>query len=136
MKISLTNSKEVYEFLNKEWNSFFNSKKVKRQTKPQYYFFKIEENNKIAGASVLSVKSNIGTIEDILIKKDCREKGIGKELLKSIENKAREENCRKILLKTSNIHTEAKSFYLSNGYKQIAALPNLWYNSDWYFFVK
>lgn len=136
MNIELTTYEAIKDFLKEEWASFFNLKQIKRGQSSKSYFFKVEEEGQLIGAAILSIKDSVGTLEDIIIKKIYRDKDIGKRLLDSIEKTAKKENCRKILVKTSEIHRGAKGFYESNNYIQIAKLPNMWYGSDWYFFVK
>ena len=133
MKIKLTTYNKIKDFLNGEWNSFFHKKNIERGTDFSY-FFEAKEDNELIGAAILNVKGGIGLLKDIHITENHKRKHAGKRLLEIIEEKAKEEGCKKILLKTSEIHESAESFYESEDYKKIATLPNLWYEKDWYFF--
>lgn len=134
MEINLTDKEDISGFLEKEWNNFFKSKGIEK--KIDYYSFKVEEDGQTMAAAILNIKDNIAFLEDFVVGENYQEKGMGKRLLQNIEKKAKQENCRKILLKTSDIHEKAKKFYILQGYKQIATLPNLWYEADWHFFCK
>ena len=55
----------------------------------------------------------VGYIEDVVVSKDHRGLGIGKNILSSLKEVARSRACHKIVLQTTET---AGAFYLSNGF--------------------
>lgn len=59
-------------------------------------------------------------IELLWLSESCRGKGVGKELIESAENFAKENGCEKVFVETTS--WQAKPFYEKIGYKLIATL--------------
>ena len=59
-------------------------------------------------------------IELLWLSESCRGKGVGKELIESAENFAKENGCEKVFVETTS--WQAKPFYEKVGYKHIATL--------------
>jgi len=83
-------------------------------------FVKINNNYRIKGIITIFIESKIihnamcvAHIEDLVIKKEFRSKGIGKELLKYAMNYAKNNNCYKVILNCSD---DLKEFYKKNGF--------------------
>lgn len=81
-----------------------------------------EENKEIIGmASVQLVISTAeggysGLIEDVVVKKALRGKGVGRKLLESIETWARENNVKRIQLLADKSNAPALNFYKKNSW--------------------
>jgi len=58
-------------------------------------------------------------IGGLVVDKDYRKRGIGKELIKALENWARLKNCRIISLRSNIKRTEAHKFYRALGYNPV-----------------
>ena len=57
-------------------------------------------------------------IEQVVVDKDCRGKGVGSHLLEFAENRAKEEGCDEIELDVDQKDgKQAEDFYMQNGYK-------------------
>lgn len=56
---------------------------------------------------------NVGHIEDIVVTKNMRGKGISQEILNILKSIARENNCYKVILDCDN---EVKKVYINNGF--------------------
>jgi len=109
-------------------NKYFSSFKLNRNLIPTYKKFILQKNNisiiaclkkKVIGyASInfnMSIRGGIRAyIEDVVIEKRYRKKGVGKSLLNVLLKYAKKKNCYKIVLecKKKNIN-----FYRSCGYK-------------------
>ena len=50
-------------------------------------------------------------LDDLYVTKTYRNKGIGKELLNTVINLAKESNCKKVRWQVSNWNTNARNFY-------------------------
>lgn len=59
-------------------------------------------------------------LENMIVDKNCRKKGIGKALLLELENIARERNCTQIILVTETDRLDACGFYESMGFNPSA----------------
>ncbi|MBC2581667.1 GNAT family N-acetyltransferase [Clostridium sp. DJ247] len=59
-------------------------------------------------------------IENMIVDKNCRKKGIGKALFLEVERIANERNCTQIILVTETDRLDACSFYESVGFKPTA----------------
>jgi GNAT superfamily N-acetyltransferase len=55
-------------------------------------------------------------LENMIVDKTVRNKGVGKALIKELERIAKEINCTQILLITENDRIDAIKFYESAGY--------------------
>lgn len=58
---------------------------------------------------------NVGHIEDIIVTKCMRKKGISQKILNILKKEAIENNCYKIIL---NCEEEVKKVYLKNGFQE------------------
>ena len=61
----------------------------------------------------------------IVVKKEYRDKGIGKKLIDFAENVVCK-NAGRIFLVVADFNPEAKYFYERNGYKQVGKMPSLY----------
>nr|WP_255555215.1 GNAT family N-acetyltransferase [Flavobacterium sp. NKUCC04_CG] len=61
-------------------------------------------------------------IELLWLPEACRNQGIGKLVVETAENSARQNHCEKALLQTTS--WQAKPFYEKNGYKLLATLEH------------
>jgi GNAT superfamily N-acetyltransferase len=70
-----------------------------------------EENGQEIGRAYLYLMNNdlhkrpLGFMEDVFVNEDCRGKGVGKRLVSEIINKAKENNCYKLIC-TSRLENE------------------------------
>ncbi len=57
-----------------------------------------------------------GEVTELVVSKNCRAKGYGKELLKAMEKHFREQGCKNILIGVFGYNDHALEFYERNGY--------------------
>lgn len=83
------------------------------------YSFGAYENNELIAWAICDYRNwnNTIYIDNILIAEKYRSKGIGKQLIEAVKNKARECGCRLIELETQNTNVPAIEFYLKQGFK-------------------
>jgi GNAT superfamily N-acetyltransferase len=55
-------------------------------------------------------------VENVIVRPESRNKGIGKNLLEHVEKLCIDRECTKIMLISSNSRTEAHTFFMKNGY--------------------
>ena len=84
--------------------------------------FIIEDNNKIIGNITVILEQKfirgckkVGHIEDVVVYKDYRGKGLARKLLNYVINYCKKNNCYKIILDCSE---EYKNFYEKNGFSK------------------
>ena len=78
----------------------------------------MEEGNVLGYASIHYIKKitrKSGIIEDVVVKENQREKGIGKLLVKNLIEKAKKNNCDKIILSSSEKNLK---FYEKLGFQK------------------
>ena len=83
--------------------------KIKGNTNHKIYV--LEENNKIISCGTLLIEpkfihncSNVGHIEDIVVDKNSRGKGLGKKIINFLTEESKKYNCYKVILDCSNNH--------------------------------
>lgn len=82
---------------------------IKGNTNHKIYV--LEENNKIISCGTLLIEpkfihncSNVGHIEDIVVDKNSRGKGLGKKIINFLTEESKKYNCYKVILDCSNNH--------------------------------
>ena len=110
------------KFLN--FNSFFAFMKFQsKKIKSFGYRFTINENGEeIARAWLYVIKNDLhdrpyALLEDLFVKENYRRKGLGKSLLEKVIEKAKEENCYKIIATSRKKRKEVHKFYKKFGFK-------------------
>lgn len=83
----------------------------------------IKEDEEIIGFITIVIKAGITYIDSLLVGAKYRHKGVGQQLVRSAEDKAKELGSHKIWLETG-IDWPAKSFYEKLGYTVRTVLPN------------
>jgi GNAT superfamily N-acetyltransferase len=90
---------------------------------PDYIFLVAEHKGHIAGSLMGIICEELYgecrpflVIEDVIVDKASRHKGIGSALIRKIENCAISRNCNYIIFVTESERTEALPFYQSLGY--------------------
>ena len=90
-----------------------------------YYLLVAKENNKIIGTALGIVCYSIPVsampfmiIEDVVVKKEYRKKGVGKKLFEKLDKIANENNCAYSFLVSGEKRKGAHKFYLKQGYNE------------------
>lgn len=92
-------------------------------------FYVAEENGRIIGYVISSVKGGKGTIISIAVIPEFRRKGIGSKLMKeSLNFLSKKVDHVELQVKVSNI--EAISFYRKLGFEEIGLIPNYYPDSE------
>lgn len=86
----------------------------------KFFVFARNELSAVIGGVRATCFWNTMHIELLWLSEECRGKGIGKALIVSAENFAKEHNCEKVFVETTS--WQAKPFYEKVGYKHIATL--------------
>ena len=94
---------------------------------PGYELLVAEEDGEVLGTTVLAVlpgfahgTSPFAVVEYVVVDEKCRSRGIGRQLMEYVIERAREAGCYKIML-TSDLRRErAHNFYRSIGFEASA----------------
>jgi len=102
------------EYINKIWNKIENN---------NIKYFLAKDNNKIIGSCYICIIPNltnngksIGYIENVIVDKDYRKKGIGKKIMEMAIEYAKANNCYKVVLQSGIKRVEAHKFYEKIGF--------------------
>lgn len=92
------------------------------ESEVRFFVFARNGNNKIAGGIRATCYWNTLHIELLWLSPECRGQGIGRILLGSAEEFAKNNNCEKVFVETTS--WQAKPFYEKNGYNLIATIDD------------
>ncbi len=94
---------------------------------PGHELLVAEENNSVIGSMVLLIVPNLShgalpwaIIENMIVDRHYRRRGIGKLLMEYTINRARQAGCYKVQLLSNKKRTEAHRFYESLGFETSA----------------
>ncbi len=97
----------------------------KMESYPNYKIYIARYNDKIVGTFSLSIMDNIahmgqssGLVEDVVVEKSMRSKGIGRKMMKYAMEICRKNNCYKMSLSSNLIRERAHKFYEKLGFKK------------------
>ncbi len=132
MEIRRIESKDldaVFELLNElyenkiKYDIFSKIYKEKLNDNNAYYIVAIE-NDKIVGVLISEIRSQLhrakksSFIDDLIVNKDYRNRGIGKLLIEDAVRYAKELDCEVIELTSYLLNENAHRFYERNGFKK------------------
>jgi ribosomal protein S18 acetylase RimI-like enzyme len=98
---------------------------------PKSFVLLAETNGRFVG--LLTAFENFSTfsacpminIHDIVVLKECRGQGIGRQLMNAVVDEARKRNCKRITLEVRKDNTKAQNLYQSLGFE--ATEPEMFY---------
>ncbi|HZK55180.1 MAG TPA: GNAT family N-acetyltransferase [Desulfosporosinus sp.] len=92
---------------------------------PYYKVFVIEDKQQMIGTCSLIILDNLGhngsklaIVESMIVCQDYRGRGLGGKLIQFISEKAKEENCYKLMLSSNKKRIMAHKFYEELGFQQ------------------
>jgi len=83
---------------------------------------------RIVGFGSLTLKNNLwqegylGHVDELIVDREFRGRGIGSQLLERLVSAAREQDCRRIELDSARHRKEAHEFYRQHGFEERALL--------------
>jgi GNAT superfamily N-acetyltransferase len=89
---------------------------------PNNFVLVAEEEDKIVGFASFSVRDvirypkPIAELDELFIDQQHRKKGIGRQLMQTVEAKAKEKNCYRVYIESHYKHKEGHAFYEAIGY--------------------
>jgi GNAT superfamily N-acetyltransferase len=95
------------------------------QSYPDYKLFIAAAAGEILGVFAMAVLDNLGhlgapsaLVEDVVVRKDWRQRGIGTEMMRFALSRAREKGCYKLALSSNKNREEAHRFYENLGFQK------------------
>jgi len=92
---------------------------------PYYEVFVVEDNQRIIATCALIIIDNLGhngaklaVAESMIVRREYRGCGIGNKLMQFVMDKAKEENCYKLMLSSNKKRLKAHKFYEQLGFQQ------------------
>lgn len=99
------------------------------------FVFKATEDKEILGVIIGKFSAGVLYIDDLVVAKDYRGKGIGKLLIQKAENFGKEMGGHKAYLFTGD-GWDAEKFYQNTGYKKTGTLLNHFLHKDFVIYEK
>lgn len=119
--------KEKYNILTNEYREKYFKKTMDEVNKYEGKIFLAIENEKIIGLIVGLINNEEettydfktpkrGRVTELVVSKECRSNGIGKQLLDKMEKYFKEVGCKGVLIDVFAYNENAQKFYYKNGY--------------------
>ena len=89
-----------------------------------------KEHNKIVGFAGMSVCMDEATLNNIVVKKSCRSRGIGGELLEALIEICSDLNMKTFTLEVNALNTPAIKLYEKFGFKNLGIRKKYYNNSQ------
>ena len=110
------------------WNTPSNAEKMRAkflslQSDSAYIFLCAVEDERVVGSVTGTVCEELYgeclpflLVENMIVDKNFRRRGVGKTLFNELEQRAKEKGCRQIILVTESDREDARGFYASLGF--------------------
>lgn len=119
--------KEKYNILTNEYREKYFEKTMDEVNKYEGKIFLAIENEKVIGLIVGLINNEEestydfkapkrGRVTELVVSKECRSNGIGKQLLDKMEKHFKKVGCKGVLIDVFAYNENAQKFYYRNGY--------------------
>ena len=132
-KMTISDLEEIKDVLEKDFDDFWKVNTLKEELLSNYSYFitiKLDKTNEIIGFAGFKKTLDTADIMNIVVRKDFRNKKIGKKILSTLIKKAKEQNIKKIFLEVNSKNLPALKLYENIGFKKIGIRKNYYKNSD------
>jgi DNA-binding MarR family transcriptional regulator/GNAT superfamily N-acetyltransferase len=101
-------------------------------TPPRGYFLLATLNSEPVGCGALKCHPDFGEIKRMWVDATCRGMGIGKRILRRLEELARKRRIPTLRLETNKALTEAQALYKASGYREVRPFNDEPYAHHWF----
>ena len=101
-------------------------------TPPRGYFLLATLNGDPVGCGALKCHPDFGEIKRMWVAAACRGMGIGKRILRGLEDLARKRRIPTLRLETNKALTEAQALYRGSGYREVRPFNDEPYAHHWF----
>ena len=101
-------------------------------TPPRGYFLLAILNGEPVGCGALKCHPDFGEIKRMWVAAACRGMGIGKRILRGLEDLARKRRIPTLRLETNKALTEAQALYRGSGYREVRPFNDEPYAHHWF----
>ncbi len=135
--IAKRNTAKIKKFEEKEWKlaNIERYGRVRIARKKSYKLVSNDKNGDILGIIDLLIDNNIAYITNLIVSSKHRRKGVGKDLIQSVEKIAKKNNYTKITFETEENWTAPK-FYKKMNYKITGKHKNHYFGTSCLIFTK
>ena len=129
--MNLSDLEQISSNLQIEFDEFWNSNILKNAFQnPNNIVLVAKENEIIVGFSVINIILNEATIENIVTKKDMRNKHIASNLMEEIIKICKEKSLSSLTLEVNYLNTPAINLYKKFNFQNIGLRKKYYNNTD------
>ncbi len=128
---TLSDLETISDDLEKEFDDFWNYNILKKDlNNPSSIYVCCKSDSQILGFAGISIVLDIAELNNIVIKKSQRGKGLSSLLLEQIINIAKSHSCKKINLEVASSNKIAINLYKKFGFDQVGLRPKYYDGID------
>jgi len=114
---------------NKDFDDFWNVNILKQELEnPNSKYIVVKENENIFGFAGILITPSDSEIMNIVVRKDCRNQGIGTMLIQKLINMSKESNMDILTLEVNETNLFAIRLYEKCGFKKVGIRRNYYNN--------
>ncbi|MFQ6090924.1 MAG: GNAT family N-acetyltransferase [Candidatus Bipolaricaulia bacterium] len=123
---------ETEEFRSREWRRY--DEEVGVTWDSRHHYLAAELEGLVVGIAHFHIVGGVGHLDQLLVSKDYRSRGIGAQLLNEFERRCRAAGCHKLTLETAEY--QAPEFYKKHGFKIACTMRDNKFHHIWYLMEK
>ena len=130
-QLTLKDLENMKDTLYSDFDNFWSYNVLKQELENKNTTYVVAtENSQIVGFSGISVCFDEATLNNIVVKKSCRGRGIGGELLETLIELCADLNMKSLTLEVNSLNTPAINLYEKFGFKNLGIRKKYYNNSQ------
>lgn len=131
MTMTLNDLEDMKDILYSDFDNFWSYNVLKQELEnPNTTYIIAKENSEVVGFAGISVLFDEATLNNIVVKKSCRGKGIGGELLESLIELCSEMSIKTFTLEVNTENIPAINLYKKFGFKNVGTRKKYYNNTN------
>ncbi len=127
----LDDLEQMKDTLYSDFDNFWSYNVLKQELENKNTTYVVaKENSQIVGFAGISVCFDEATLNNIVVKKSCRGRGIGGELLETLIELCADLNMKSLTLEVNSLNTPAINLYEKFGFKNLGIRKKYYNNSQ------